>query len=96
MTCDECLYADTIKSLVEDSKRNSETHEKFYGQFKDLEINNAVKEERDKNTFLILQSIQKDVTELKSRPGKMWGTTVTTIVVAIVTFLITFIGNQIF
>jgi len=88
INCEDCPHNDTIKSLIESSKKNTETHEKFYKDFENLRTNDAVKDERDKNMFIMLQKIQQDVTELKGNPGKLWGVLTSGIIVAVISVVV--------
>ena len=88
MTCEDCPYKDTIAMLVKSEEKNTETHKTFYKDFENLRTNDAVKDERDKNMFLMLQQIQKDVTELKGNPGRLWNVLISGGIVAIVTIVI--------
>jgi hypothetical protein len=66
MDCEKCMNEIRLLKLEEDSKKNSETHEKFYGNFESLRTINAVKEERDKSIDKSLATIMTMIGEIKA------------------------------
>jgi hypothetical protein len=86
MECDKCINEGRIVLLEEGMKKNSETHEKFYGNFEILRTKDAVREERDKsidNSLNMIMTSQGElkaiVMEVQSRPFKQAEKQVSTI-----------------
>lgn len=93
--CSSCVQTTRIDALESDSERNSSQHREFYSKFSKLETKMAVSDEKYNTLLQTVNEVKTIVTELKDKPAKRWDSVsmyiITTIVGAIIGFLLNFI-----
>ena len=70
--------------VMNDTKKNTETHREMYDRIRLLEIEQAETKTQYGHIMETLGVIKADVTELKSKPAKRWENVVDKVIFAIV------------
>ena len=97
---DERTCKENTKMLIEVVERcKSNTHridniEKTQNILHEMNGNIKVLAEQTKTQGDEIKSIKKDVTDIKSKPGKRWDIVITTIITVIVTVMVTYLISK--
>lgn len=72
MDCERCINEQRILALEADKERNSAQHKEFYGQLKDIAVEDGKKTTTLSQILTTMQEIKTKVDSLESKPAKKW------------------------
>lgn len=78
MDCENCIYKSRIEALEKDMERNSSQHREFYNNFKNLDVQNAVTNEKFTTLIGKLDSLCAKMDVITSEPKNKWNSVVDT------------------
>lgn len=87
------IFENRVCALEKDSERNSAQHREFYTKFNDVDIKQAVSDEKYSQILTTQKSIDEKVTKMSETPSNRWNSLVNVIIGAIAGGLIAMLMN---
>ena len=78
MDCGNCIYKSRIEALEKDMERNSNQHREFYNKFNNLDVQNAVTNEKFSTLIDKLDSLCAKMDVITNEPKNKWNSVVDT------------------
>jgi hypothetical protein len=94
--CEKCMEENRISALEKDSERNSAQHREFYGKFNDVDVKQAVADEKYSQILTIQKSMDDKLTKLTETPCNRWNTLINGAIGALVAGLVALAVSGIF
>lgn len=91
----DCVSIERVEALEEQFKtqkeKSSAAHKEFYARIRELERQNAVRDEQYRTIVEKLDCLTRSVNEIKEKAGKRWDMMIDKTIIAIITAVAAFV-----